>query len=451
MSMRASRIALAVLLLSALPLFARVAPTISSISPNTIHFDNGEWFVEIDGSGFLPTRGLQVYFVGPAGTYTSVANAATDSELAVWVPGAPLLNPGTYSVTVRVPDGFGGTLTSNAVTFTVLGRLVWFTNWNVLLNYEATSLSGANVRFAVSAQSLYSDLVTIDCDHKPGDPFPFGRTAVNCTAVDDLGFGTKDSFTVDVEDTTPPTLKTPVDLVAFGSAEGANVKFDVTASDVVDPELPLPACAPASGDFFRLGTTTVTCTDTDRFKNQGSATFRVHVGSEQVPVLIVPTDITAEAASLEGEFVKYDVSATDIKGGAVDYRCDPPAGSLFPIGTTTVKCVAYSGLTATETFNVTVADTAGPVLSLPSDITVQAPDANGEYVKYDVTARDAVDGATSVSCSPVSGSLFPAGDTTVNCTSSDSRKNISNGSFMVHVTPWFDDTVYSIHPPSSRN
>jgi hypothetical protein len=367
--------------------------------------------------------------------------------LSVWVPGAPLLNPGTYSVTVRVPDGFGGTLISNASTFTVIGQPVWWVNWNWVLNYEATSLSGANVRFAVNAESLYSTTVVVSCDHQPGDPFPFGRTSVTCTADDDLGFGTKDSFTVDVEDTTPPTLKTPVDLTAFGTAEGAYVKFDVTATDVVDPELPIPTCTPASGSFFRLGTATITCTDYDRFKNQGSASFRLHVGSDQVPVLIVPTDITAEAASREGQFVKYDVSATDIKGTAVEYRCDPPAGSLFVIGTTTIKCVA---LTATETFNVTVADTTAPALSLPADITVQAPDSNGEFVKFDVTAADAVDGPTTVSCSPASGSLFAPGDTTVTCTSGDSMKNVSTGSFLVHVTPWFDETVYSIGHPSSH-
>jgi hypothetical protein len=44
-----------------------------------------------------------------------------------------------------------------------------------------------------------------------------------------------------------------------------------------------------------------------------------------------------------------------------------------------------------------------------------------------------VDGSRPVNCNPASGTLFSAGTTTVNCSSTDSRGNTSNGSFTVTV------------------
>lgn len=450
--MRALRFGLWAVLVTALPLFAREIPTISSISPNAVHIENGEWFVTINGTHFLPLSGVSVNFSGPAGSYTILPQRGTDTSMVVWVPGPPLINPGTYTVTVSAPDGFGGKLTSNSTTFIVIGRIVWFIDWQTLWAIEATSLDGAIGRFSINAQSLFSDVVTVDCDHKSGDFFAYGRTVVNCVANDDLGNGTKQSFTVDVEDTTPPDIKTPFELTAFGSLEGTNVKFDVTASDVVDTAVLPPTCTPASGDFFRIGTTKVTCTAYDRFKNESSASFRVHVGSDTgIPALIVPESVTAEAASLEGQYVKWEVTASDVKGNAADWKCDPAPGSLFPIGTTTVTCIADAGGTARESFPVNVVDTTGPVLSLPQDISVQAPTIDGEYVRYSVTAQDAVSGAMEVSCFPASGSLFAPGDTVVNCSSMDKYRNTTNGTFNVHVEPWFDDTVYATPKKRSSN
>jgi HYR domain len=80
-------------------------------------------------------------------------------------------------------------------------------------------------------------------------------------------------------------------------------------------------------------------------------------------------------------------------------------------------------------------DTTPPTLNLPSDITVEAPDASGANVSYFVSATDDRDPNPTVSCSPASGAFFPVGDTTVNCTATDASGNQSSGSFTVHVLP----------------
>jgi large repetitive protein len=95
----------------------------------------------------------------------------------------------------------------------------------------------------------------------------------------------------------------------------------------------------------------------------------------------------------------------------------------------------YTTSGATFTLHVTApADTNGPVLSLPSDQTVEATSRSGAVLSYSATAFDAGDNkATAVTCNPTSGSTFPIGTTTVNCSSSDSKGNRSASSFKVTV------------------
>ena len=54
--------------------------------------------------------------------------------------------------------------------------------------------------------------------------------------------------------------------------------------------------------------------------------------------------------------VSFEVSAQDDVGGNITMSCDPPSGSVFPIGNTKVECSATdeAGNTATESFMVTV-------------------------------------------------------------------------------------------------
>jgi len=430
------RLAVLTVFLSALPLFAREVPTITSISPSSLHLASGEWFMTIEGTHFLPLSGVSVIFSGPAGTVSLAPNSGTDTEMYVWVPLGVLNAPGNYTVTVRVPNG-ASTLDSNPASLHIIGSTVKLVV-PLFLFVEATSLKGAIANFEVTAISEYGQSTYVDCSHRSGEEFPFDVTTVDCFATDDFGGEAKESFDIKVADTTPPAIEVPRDVTAFGSRDGAIVKWDAKAIDVVDPEVTL-SCLPESGSFFRLGTSSVTCTSVDRFKNQGVATFRVHAGDEATPVLIVPESVVAEALSSEGSNVKYDVSATDYKGNALQVECDPKSDSLFPIGVTTVKCTAGS---ATELFEVKVADLTGPALFLPREVTDRALSPEGAFVTYSASAKDTVEGETSVTCYPASGELFAPGTTTVHCSSSDKSRNESNGTFVVTVLPPIDDTEY---------
>jgi len=66
---------------------------------------------------------------------------------------------------------------------------------------------------------------------------------------------------------------------------------------------------------------------------------------------------------------------------------------------------------------------------------VDATSPQGAPVSYTVTATDPDNAASDlkISCSPASGSIFPIGTTTVNCTATDPSGNSSSGSFQVVV------------------
>jgi hypothetical protein len=115
-----------------------------------------------------------------------------------------------------------------------------------------------------------------------------------------------------------------------------------------------------------------------------------------------------------------------------------------------VTCTATDdSLNSTNaSFNVTVTevvDTTPPVLTLPANITVDALSASGAVVNFTASANDLVDGPVPVNCTPASGSLFPIGTTTVNCSATDSHGNSASGSFTVTVV---DTTPPTLTLPS---
>lgn len=79
-------------------------------------------------------------------------------------------------------------------------------------------------------------------------------------------------------------------------------------------------------------------------------------------------------------------------------------------------------------------DTTAPVLAGLQDITVPAGPGGTATATWTVTATDETDPNPTVSCVPPSGSSFPLGTTTVNCSASDAAGNTSTGSFTVTVT-----------------
>jgi len=385
----------------------------------------------------------EVQVSGPAGTFVEGLNFASRSgtntdAIIMAIPDPTLLVEGHYSVTVIAHDTDGDRFIG-PVFYDVVPQVVppqpplLAIPENVFA--EATSASGANVSFFVGGFSFVDPppAPTVVCDHNSGDLYPIGETIVHCTATDSFG-SVSGSFPLFVLDTSGPTVTVPADIITSNPV----VTYSVSATDAVNGSVTVN-CDPPSGSTFDLGTTTVQCIAYDAQANAGFGSFNVTVSNG--PVLTLPADITAEATSAAGAAVSYTVTATD----NATIVCSPASGSTFALGTTTVNCTATAVTgTASGSFHVTVVDTTPPTLNLPATITAEATSAAGAAVTYSATATDLVDGSVTVTCDHASGSTFPLGSTTVQCSATDAHNNTAHGSFTVIVQDTTPPTIVSI-------
>jgi hypothetical protein len=142
-----------------------------------------------------------------------------------------------------------------------------------------------------------------------------------------------------------------------------------------------------------------------------------------------------------GATADFTVTGSGVCGAVV---ADPASGSFFPVGTTTVNVTAASG--ATCSFTVTVEDVEAPTVAVPSNMV--APMDLGlcsATVDYSASAADNCSGV-SLSCSPASGAVFPAGVTTVTCTATDAAGNVDADSFTVTVVDQQGPTITCPQP-----
>ncbi len=374
---------------------------------------------------------------GAAVTYTASANDLVDGPVAINCSPASgsTFGLGTNVVNCSATDAHSNTSTGS---FNVI---VQDTTAPVLalpadITAEATGPSGAAVTYTASASDLVDGPVAVNCLPASGSTFGLGTNAVNCSATDAHSNTASGSFNVTVRDTTPPVVTVPSNMTKEATGpNGATVTFSASALDIVDGAV-TTTCSPASGSTFALGTTNVNCSAADAHGNTGSASFSVTVVDTTPPTLSLPANITAEATGPSGAVVTFSASASDLVDGPVAISCSPASGSTFALGTTPVSCSATDAHsnTASGSFNVTVQDTTAPTLILPANITAFASGNSSAVVTYTASANDLVDGAVSVSCTPLSGSSFSVGTTTVNCSATDSHSNTAHGSFTVTVS-----------------
>jgi hypothetical protein len=311
---------------------------------------------------------------------------------------------------------------------------------------EATSAAGAVVSFTTSATDDVDGAVAVTANPDSGSTFAIGNTTVNLTASDAAGNDATASFTVTVQDTIAPVVTAGADIVTEAtSPDGAAVSYpDADATDAVG--VVSSSSNPPSGSTFPLGSTTVVATAKDAAGNTGADSFTVTVVDTTDPELTVPANQTLEAANADGAVATFAASATDI-AGAVSLAYSHASGSTFQIGTTTVKVTATdgSGNDTEGSFTITVKDTIAPALAIPANQVLEATSASGAVATYAATATDAV-GVTALTHSPVSGSTFAIGTSTVTVSASDAAGNTSGGSFTIKVQDTTAPSVSALAP-----
>jgi len=247
----------------------------------------------------------------------------------------------------------------------------------------------------------------IDCGPHPLGafaPIGLGTTQFDCSATSENGATGTINFGVSAEDQEAPVLDAlPADIILERELLGGTELSETaqpqastylslpTATDNIDLDSEIDiSCGPISpggvAPFTAPGPTQteIRCTATDGSGNTDEGSFFVKVQDTLKPTLTLPAPISKPATSSAGADVVFAASATDLGGAVnVDVSCrlaDNPAvpvasGDSFPIGTTTVECMATddAGLQAVDTFDIIVADTTPPIFKTTvADITVEA-------------------------------------------------------------------------------
>ena len=403
------------------------AGSITSISPTSFQAFSGNQVITVFGDGL----GDVLLYDGPTGPLETGIIARDERSVTGQVPGHVINTPGSYTIAVGGEDG-----DTAPVAFEVIERhaLVLLVPDPIVV--QATSREGAIVEYEVIPWGGSDPNPTVTCDKPSGSLFPIGPSTVRCVARNSFGETASGEVSIYVQDGSAPVLTLPDDIVVEAETEeGTVVTFEATAHDEVDGDLPV-TCSPASGSRFPIGITTVQCSATDSHLNPAEGTFTVEVTGEQQGMLViqVPESLTLEAEGSAGTQFFFEVTAHGSDDPEPSISCDPASGTTFPIGITTVICIATDrfGGYAEGQFSVTVVDSFGPELQI-GDIGVEATSSAGAEVTFATTAMDRVDGEVPLTCTPQSGSLVPFGATTVQCSATDSRGNESNGSFIVTV------------------
>ncbi len=301
--------------------------------------------------------------------------------------------------------------------------------------------------------------------HNPGDIFPVGGpTTVTYTATDQNGNTATCSFTVTVQDVTPPTIGNcslnNLQLTHLDDCRAIANWSPITATDACSAVT--ITCTNNPGDTLPVGMTTeIICIAVDAAGNIARCTLEVDIPDTEDPVfddcpadLIISTDpgeCTATAS--------WDVPTATDNCGFVDVTQSHSPGVILSVGTTTVTYTATDGdgNTAECIFDITIQDMVAPELScdsivvsvdgtiisdpgnLLSDVTA---DNNCQGVKLDFNVPDAQDNCEGA-IAPVqtdntglsSGSTFPGGITLLEYTATDGSGNSATCEIKIEVVP----------------
>jgi len=373
-------------------------------------------------------------FVFPTGT-TVITYTATD--------GSGNVATGTQTVTLTESPAIPPTITAPA-------------DVSVNTGPGATSC-GTVVGDATLGSATASDncpgVTVVRTGVPAGNIFPVGTTVVTYTATDRSGNTANDTQSVTVVDDTVPVVTPPAAVTAYtgaGATSCGTVVSDATlgsasATDNCPGVGAISRTGVPSGNNFPVGTTVVTYAVTDAHGNSSSATQNVTVIDNTAPILTPPAAVTAytgpgatSCGTVVSDATLGSASASDnCPGIGAISRTDVPSGNVFPVGSTTVNYSVTDahGNTTTATQTVTVIDNTVPVISCPSNITLEPTCPSGAIATYTApVGTDNCPGATTTRTAGLaSGSVFPIGTTTVTHTVDDAHGNSASCSFTVTV------------------
>ncbi|MCG2497263.1 putative Ig domain-containing protein, partial [Staphylococcus epidermidis] len=176
-------------------------------------------------------------------------------------------------------------------------------------------------------------------------PSEVGSYDITVTTTDESGNTTETTFTIDVEDTTKPTVEDIANQTQEVNTEIDPIKIEATDNSgqaVTNKVEGLPAGVTfdeatntISGTPSEVGSYTVTVTTTDESGNATETTFTIDVEDTTKPTVESVADQTQEVNT---EIEPIKIEATDNSGQAVTNKVDGlPAGVTFDETTNTIS------------------------------------------------------------------------------------------------------------------
>lgn len=249
-----------------------------------------------------------------------------------------------------------------------------------------------NATVDVGTPETTGDDVTVAGSRSDGQtlsaPYPAGTTTITWTATDSLGrkVSCQQTVTVTVNDTTNPTITAPPDVTVStpgdttgncGVVVGETELGTPTTDDNCPAALTVSRTGVPAGNFFPVGTTTITYTVKDSANNTATATQHVTVLETTPPRIAAPPNASYTCPSE----VPAASPSQATNGGGLDENGDPippgPPSDNCGVPTVTVTETrsgagsASSPLIITRVFTAT--DAAGNTASSTQTITVTDP------------------------------------------------------------------------------
>jgi hypothetical protein len=425
--------------------------TCSATDPLSLITTSGSFDVVVRDTTF-PVLGLPavapVDVDGTSSAAVTYSASATDAGSSVPVscspPSGSSFPLGTTHVSCSATDGAGNTSTggfdvtvhdSTPPTLSLPGDITKSINGaaSTVVTYSATASDGGTP-------------LTPSCSPSSGSSFPLGTTTVSCSVTDAGGNTASGSFTVTVQDTTPPSVSITSGPSGTVNARDASIGFTAsegTTSCQIDGGGFSSCSSPASYSGLADGSHTFTVKAVDAASNSNTASLTWSIDATP-PVINGPASaIDVEADGPSGGNATYSVSASDNGAPLLPSQlsCSPKSGSKFPLGETSVSCTARdaAGNVATSSFLVVVRDTTPPAINAP-DVSVTATSAAGikktdpalaSYLAH-VTATDLV--STPTLTNNVS-DVLPVGARGVTFTATDAAGNVATKRATITVLP----------------
>jgi alpha-tubulin suppressor-like RCC1 family protein len=388
-----------------------VGTTTDAVSYNTQGTHIIHWSFD-DGHGNISTQDQTVIILDVTAPVPDVSTLATitgECSANVMAPTATdncvgaitgtTLDPtsyteqGTYTITWSFDDLHGNVSTQ---TQTVIVQDI--TSPTIIcpdnINATATSTAGAVVNYTAPVGADNCSATTARTGGPAsGSTFPIGTTTVTHTVTDVAGLTAVCSFTVTVAGLAP-SIHCPENIRVNNDINkcGAIVSFEATETTAIPASTITYSIVP--GNFFSVGTTTVTATATNAV-GTSTCTFTITVVDTQFPVLVgVPANTTVECDAAPAAAI---VTATDNCSTTIptftQTRTDGNCANNYTL-TRTWSTKDASGNTTTATQVIMIQDNKAPILSAaPADVIVEC---NAVPEEATLTATDNCDAAPVV-------------------------------------------------------